>query len=163
MRGLLALALASIGVLGACYGPDAGLTEGGESKPELAIEFPTTVAPGAIATADLTVTNPGPGAMDSIVIAFSRLGDPDLPAPVVDVAPPNGRGAVRDITPEPNATSPEGIIFTFDGLGVGESMTISFELAVPTDTGPAGNAILVYDGRDPERARGVRLETEVGG
>ena len=162
MRKLAAVASALI-VLGACYGPEPGLTEGGESKPELSIEFPSTSAPGAVETAELTITNPGPGSMDSIVVAFSRLGDPDLPAPVVDVAPANGTGAVKDITPKPNATSPEGIIFTFDGLGVGESTTISFDLVIPTDTGPAGNAILVYDGQDPERARGVRLETEVGG
>ena len=162
MRRLVTLAALAM-VLGSCVGPDPSLTEGGKSKPELSLEFPSSAAPGTVETAELTITNPGPGAMDSIVVAFSRLGDPDLPAPVVDVAPPNGRGAVRDITPEPNGPSPEGIIFTFEGLGVGESRTITFDLTVPQDTGPAGNAILVYDGQDPERARGVRLETEVGG
>lgn len=158
------LALASIAlVLGACVGADPSLTEGGKSKPEPSLEFPTSGAPGSIQTAELTITNPGPGAMDSIVVAFSRLGDPDLPAPVVDTAPPNGKGPVRDITPEPNGTSPEGIIFTFDGLGAGETTTITFDLALPEETGPAGNAILVYDGQDPERAKGVRLEIQVGG
>lgn len=162
MRKLVVLAALAI-VLAACVGPDPSLTDSGKSKPELSLDFPATAAPGSIESAALTVTNPGPGAMDSIVVAFSRLGDPDLPAPVVDMAPPNGKGAVHDITPEPNGTSPEGIIFTFDGLGAGESTTITFDLSLPQQTGPAGNAILVYDGQEPERARGVRLETQIGG
>ena len=162
MRKLFALASVFM-VLGACYGPDPSLTDDGKSKPELSIEFPAATTPGSVETAELTITNPGPGEMDSIVVAFSRLGDPELPAPVVDVAPPNGDGAVKDVSPEPNGVSPEGIIFTFEGLDEGASMTISFDLVIPAETGLAGNAILVYDGRDPERARGVRLETEVGG
>jgi hypothetical protein len=158
------LALASFAlILGSCYGPDASLTESGESKPELALQFPSTTAPGATEVAELTITNPGPQPMDSLVVAFSRLGDPTLPAPVVDVAPPNGEGVVREITPNPKGTSPDGIIYTFEGLDADGTVTISFTLVMPTENGPAGNAILVYDGQDPERARGVRLETEVGG
>jgi hypothetical protein len=162
VRRLAALAT-FVFVLGSCYGPDASLTESGKSKPELELQFPSTTAPGATEVAELTITNPGPQAMDSLVVAFSRLGDPDLPAPVVDVAPPNGEGAVRDVSPKPRGSSPEGIIYTFEGLEDDASVTISFTLVMPTDSGAAGNAILVYDGRDPERARGVRLETEVGG
>lgn len=162
MRRTAALAALAL-LLAACYGPDASLTEQGEGKPELSIEFPSSAAPGATETAELTVTNPGPGDMDSLVVAFSRLGDPDLPVPVVEVAPPNGKGSVVEVSPKPRAISPDGIIYTFDGLDEGDSVTISFELRLPSDTGVAGNAILVYDGRDPERARGVRLETEVGG
>lgn len=162
MRRLAALA-SFVLIFGACYGPDASLTESGKSKPELELQFPSATAPGSTEVAELTITNPGPQAMDSLVVAFSRLGDPDLPIPVVDVAPPNGEGSVREVSPKPKAISPEGIIYTFDGLGDDGSITISFTLVMPTETGPAGNAILVYDGRDPERARGVRLETEVGG
>jgi hypothetical protein len=155
VRRLAALATFVL-VLGSCYGPDASLTESGKSKPELELQFPSTTAPGATEVAELTITNPGPQAMDSLVVAFSRLGDPDLPAPVVDVAPPNGEGAVRDVSPKPRGSSPEGIIYTFEGLEDDASVTISFTLVMPTDSGAAGNAILVYDGRDPERARGVR-------
>ena len=162
MRRLAALASLVL-ILGSCYGPDASLTESGKSKPELELQFPSTTTPGATEVAELTITNPGPQVMDSLVVAFSRLGDPDLPAPVVDVAPPNGEGAVREVSPKPKGISPEGIIFTFDGLDADGSMTISVTLVMPAETGPAGNAILVYDGQDPERARGVRLETEVGG
>lgn len=161
MRKLLALASALV-ALGACY-PDLPQTDEGKSKPELSLEFPTATTSGSVETAELTVTNPGPDPMGSIVVAFSRLGDPELPGPVVDAAPPNGDGPVKDVTPKPNGVSPEGIIFTFDGLDEGASMTISFDLVIPAETGLAGNAILVYDGQDPVRARGVRLETEVGG
>lgn len=148
--------------LGACY-PDLPASDEEKGKPELSLQFPSSTTPGSVETAELTITNPGPEPMSSIVVAFSRLGDPSLPAPIVDVAPPKGEGPVKDITPEPNGVSSEGIIFTFDGLDEEESMTISFELMVPAEDGAAGNAILVYDGQDTERARGVRLETEVGG
>lgn len=153
----------SVAVLGACYGPDAGTTDGAKSKPELSLEFPASTSPGSSESAELTITNPGPEAMDSIVVAFSRLGDPELPQPVVDVVGRNEEGAVEDVTPKPNAVSPDGIIYTFDGIAEGESLTVTFTLVVPQETGPAGNAILVYEGQDPDRARGVRLETEVGG
>lgn len=162
MRRLVALGSLVL-ILGSCYGPDASLTESGKSKPELELQFPSTTTAGATEIAELTITNPGPQEMNSLVVAFSRLGDPELPTAVVDVAPPNGEGAVREVTPKPKGTSPEGIIYTFGGLDEDDSVTISFTLVMPTENGPAGNAILVYDGQDPERARGVRLETEVGG
>lgn len=147
--------------LAACY-PNLPASDEERGRPALSLDFPSSTAPGSVETADLTVTNPGPEPMSSIVVAFSRLGDPSLPAPIVDVAPPKGEGAVKNVTPEPTGSS-EGIIFTFDGLKDGESTTISFDLVMPVEDGPAGNAILVYDGQDTERARGVRLETEVGG
>ena len=150
-------------MFGACLGPDPNVTEGGRGKPELTLSFPETAAPGSIQTAELTVTNPGPGDMGSLVVAFSRLGDPKLPVPVVDVTTRDGEGAVDDVEPQPAAVSPDGIVYTFGGLPEGDSTTITFRLRMPVDQGLAGNAILVYEGQDPDRARGVRLETEVGG
>jgi hypothetical protein len=162
VKRLLFGALALV-VLGACFAGTQNVTESGEGFPELALEFPATAAPGATATAELTVTNPGPGDMESLAVSFSRLGDPELPPPIVDVVARNGEGTVKEVRPQPTAISPDGVVYTFDGLPEGESVTIEFDLVVPSVDGPAGNAILVSDGQDPERARGVRLETEVGG
>ena len=149
----------------ACYGgPDPNLTEDGLSKPEPTLEFPEETTAGSTVTEELTILNPGPGDMDSLVVAFSRLGDPKLPAPIVDVSPrKDDDGVVRDVVPEPRAVSPDGVIYTFGGLDEGREIVITFSLRIPAVTGPAGNAILVYEGSDPERAKGVRLETEVGG
>lgn len=163
MRKSFALAFGMTLLLSACFGDAQVLTEAGEGYPELAIEFPETTTPGATETAVLMISNPGPGDMESIVVAFSRLGDPALPAPLVDVEGPNQDGAVKNVTPEPTAVSPDGITYTFGGVDEEETMTIEFELVVPRVDGVAGNAILVYEGQDPNRARGVRLRTEVGG
>lgn len=164
MIKVAALALGAL-VFVSCYGgPDPNLTEDGLSKPEPTLEFPAETTAGSTVTAELTVLNPGPGDMESLVVAFSRLGDPKLPAPIVDVSPrKDNDGVVRDVVPEPNAVSPDGVIYTFDGLDEGRELVIRFTLRIPSVTGPAGNAILVYEGSDPERAKGVRLETEVGG
>ena len=161
-RSLVAGAIALL-LLAACVGPDPNVTEGGKGKPELELAFPRSAAPGSIQVAELTITNPGPGDMESVVVAFSRLGDPSLPAPVVDVAGRGREGAVEDVSPEPNAISQDGIIYTFDAIAEGDSTTITFRLRMPVTPGPAGNAVLVYEGRDPERARGVRLEIEIEG
>lgn len=161
LRFLFALA-AVLGLVG-CFGDAQVLTEAGEGYPELAIQFPETTTAGATETAVLTISNPGPGDMESIVVAFSRLGAPSLPVPLVDVTGRNREGAVKNVTPEPTAVSADGITYTFGGIDEEEVMTIEFELVVPRIDGAAGNAILVYEGQDPNRARGVRLETEVGG
>ena len=162
MTRLAALALAAFSFVACFGGPDPNLTEEGLSKPELTMDFPAKTNAGTTVIAELTIVNPGPGAMDSLVVAFSRLGDPKLPPPIVDVSPRNG-GAVENVVPEPNAVSPDGVTYTFEGLAEGEELTVEFTLLMPQVNGPAGNAILVYDGADPERARGVRLETEVAG
>ena len=160
----VAAAAVALVLLGGCFENDANLTEGGEGKPELALSFPETTTSGSIEVAELTILNPGPGEMESLVVAFSRLGDPQLPPPIVDASPQRGRdGVVQDVSPAPRAVSPDGIIYTFDGIGEGEQLVVEFSLRIPVIDGPAGNAILVYEGQDPERARGVRLETEVGG
>jgi len=164
VKKLLLIVLGTILVLTSACFPDAqNVTEDGEGLPELGLEFPETATAGSTETAALTITNPGPGEMESLVVAFSRLGDPALPPPIVDVTGRNRKGAVENVTPEPTAVSPDGITYTFEGLAEEESVTIEFELVVPFTDGPAGNAVLVYEGQDPNRARGVRLRTEVAG
>ena len=157
----LAVATALAVLLAGCYGPDPNLTEEGKGRPVVSLEFPSVVEPGSVETAVLTIENPGPEDMDSIVVAFSRLGDPELPLPLVEVTAPGERGPVRSVDPEPSAVGQGGVVFTFGGIAEGDEMTITFELAIPEDEGKVGNAIQVYDGADAERARGVRLETTV--
>lgn len=161
-KGLF-VALAATFAFTACFGDTQSLSESGKGLPELSMEFPEDTTAGSTETAELTISNPGPGEMDSLVVAFSRLGSPSLPMPIVDVTARNREGAVKDVTPEPTAVSADGITYTFDGIGVDESVTIEFEVVIPQTEGSAGNAVLVYEGQDPNRARGVRLETEVGG
>ena len=163
MRRLFLLVGLAALVFNGCFGPDPNVTEGGKGKPEVELVFPDTAPPGSVQTAELTITNPGPGDMRSLVVAFSRLGDPKLPVPIVDVTARGGEGAVDDVEPQPNAVSRDGVVYTFDGVPEGDSVTFTFRLQMPVSRGLAGNAILVYDGQDPDRARGVRLEVEVGG
>lgn len=159
MRILVALA-ASAALLVGCYGPDPNLTDEGKGLPVLTLDFPEEVKPESVHEAVLTVDNPGPEDMDSIVVAFSRLGDPALPLPLVEVSG-NAQSPVRSVDPEPQAVGQGGVLFIFEGLPEGETMTITFELRVPNHEGTVGNAVQVYDGSDTNRARGVRLEAEV--
>jgi hypothetical protein len=158
-------------LLSACLGPDPNLTESGEGKPEISVEFPDEVPAGSTQEAIITVTNPGPGEINVLAIAFARLGDPKLPQPIVDVAP-RDRSAVLEIDPEPRAVSNDGVVYAFgtsEGevvepiLREGESLEITFRLSMPASPGPAGNSVQAYDGEDVDRARGVRLETEILG
>lgn len=154
-------AAALVGLLGGCFGPDPNVTDDGRGLPVLTLDFPSVVAPGSVETAVLTIENPGPEDMDSIVVAFSRLGDPALPLPLVEVSAQGEDSPVRSIDPEPRAVGQGGVVYTFEGIAVGETVTITFELAVPSEEGKVGNAVQVYDGSDPDRARGVRLESQV--
>jgi hypothetical protein len=99
--------------------------------------------------------------MDSIVVAFSRLGDPRLPPPLIDVSRRGSSGPVVDVTPTPNGVSPDSVVFTFDGINEGDTKTITFNVKIPAEPGLYGNAVLVYEGSHPDRAKGVRLETHV--
>ncbi len=157
-------------LLTSCLGPDPNLTESGQGKPEITVEFPGRVPAGSTQQATFTVTNPGPGAINVLAIAFARLGDPKLPQPIVDVAP-RGERAVLEIDPRPTAVSRDGVVYAFgppqgEGgpvLRVGESLEITFRLSMPVTPGPAGNSVQAYDGDEVDRARGVRLETEILG
>lgn len=160
---LVGAALGAVLLVTGCFGPDPDITPEGKGFPELAIEFPAATEAGSVETATLTIVNPGPAEMGSVVVAFSRLGDPQLPLPVVEVTARGEQSPVRDVEPAPEAVSQDGVVYRFGSLAEGETLEVTFELAVPDIDGPAGNAVLVYDGREPDRARGVRLETEVEG
>jgi hypothetical protein len=128
------------------------------TKPEVTASFPSTAEPGSTVTVTLTVSNPGPE-MESVVVAFSRIGDPELPDPIVDTGTGGRAEAVASVAPDPVAVSPDGVIYRFEGLAEGESMDITFELILPSSkaSGEVGNAVLVSDGSVPQRAKGIRL------
>jgi hypothetical protein len=143
---------------GACYrGPDPDLTQTGKGRPTVVADFPEQAEAGDTVDAVIKVTNPGPGDMVSIVVAFSRLGDPSLPTPIVEVGTGGSSEGVAGVDPEPKVISPDGVIYRFDGLPEGESTSITFELVMPAIRGEVGNAVTVYDGSEPERARGARI------
>lgn len=161
MRGIaLSAALAAL-VLSGCTGPDPNLTERGTGKPQVTAEFPDRAEVGDVVTAAIRVTNPGPEDMTSVVVSFARVGDPSLPYPIVEPLPGRARSGIRAIRPEPTGESPPDATYTFPTLPEGESVTIEFDLVIPDQTGTVGNSVQVYDGAEPERARGVRIETEV--
>lgn len=166
MRRLVAAALLPF-LLTGCFGPDPNVTETGKGKPVLAVDFPETVSRGATATATLTVDNPGPGDMASVVVAFASVGvagaSGPLPADLVPIATRSENPAVVSVTPEPRDVSDDGVVYVFDGLDEGETMDVSFEIRVPEEPGPAANSVSVYAGEDASRIRGLRLETTVTG
>jgi hypothetical protein len=165
VRGAVATlaAIVLIGAPGCYYGPDPNLTKTGKGKPTVTVDFPAELEPGVTETAAFVVTNPGPGDMESVVLAFSRVGDPSLPEPIVDSGTGGQTEAVTSVSPEPVAVSPDAVNYRFGPLPEGESMTIRFDLVLPDATGDVGNAVQVYDGAEPERAGGVRLETTLRG
>jgi hypothetical protein len=164
MRRLLYLVVLLL--LGAaCTGTGQNLTEAGNGFPEPSIEFPAVSAPGSVQTAVLTVKNPGPGDMDSLfvtfVVASPGAAGEDLPVPIANGGPRGKDPNVISITPEPVGVDAVGVNYRFAGLPEGDETTITFELRVPEKIGPAANAVIVSDGAERERARGVRLETQV--
>lgn len=159
-RLVAAAALAALLVAG-CTGPGPNLTERGTGKPEVTATFPEQASPGEVVTATIRVTNPGPEDMSSVVVSFARVGDPSLPYPIVEPLPDRARAGIRDIRPEPTGESPPDATYTFGPLPEGESMTIEFDLVIPDREGTVGNSVQVYGGAEPERAAGVRIETEV--
>lgn len=141
--------------------------EGEAGRPEITVEFPETSDPGSIHTATFTITNPSEEEMKSVFLAFARVGpaqggDP-IPYPIVDPGAKHENPSIVGIDPEPEASSIDAVVFRFGALRPGESMTVSFDLKVPDVAGPAANSVSAYPGEHPERAKGVRLETEVGG
>lgn len=161
MRRSFAAVAVAASLLVACTGPDPNLTESGTGKPEVSAEFPEEAAPGDVVTASIRVTNPGPEDMATIVVSFARVGDPSLPYPIVEPLPDRARAGIRDIRPEPTGESPPDATYTFGPLAEGDSTTIEFDLVIPDRSGVVGNSVQVYDGAEPERARGIRLEIEV--
>jgi hypothetical protein len=151
--------------LGACFGGGTGTTASGLGLPQVGVTFPPSAAPGSRQKAVLRVTDPGPGRMSSVVVAFSRTGPSPgataLPPPIVDVGFAESNAAITAIDPRPVAVSPDGVVYRFGPLGVGKSVAISFTLKVPKTPGVVANAVVVYDGQHPDRAHGVRLQTVV--
>jgi hypothetical protein len=149
------------------YIANRDVPEGVAGRPEVSVEFPATSEPGSVQTATFTIRNPGPNEMQSIFLSFARVGPAEgggqLPLPIVDAGAQHENLAIVSISPEPDATSIEGVVFRFGGLAVGETMTVTFELMVPDTIGPAANSVTAYPGEEPERAKGVRLDTQVGG
>jgi hypothetical protein len=163
VRGAATALLAALAFV-SCFGQDSNVTPTGKGRPDLSLKFPATSSPGSTQAATLTVVNPGPEPMTSLVVAFLRVGPAqggELPKPIVDGAAQHQNPAIVDIEPEPRAVSQAAVEFTFDGLAEGESTTITFRLTVPRTVGEAANSITVYDGSDASRARGIRLQTVV--
>ena len=163
MRNAAAALFAAVAFV-SCFGQDPNVTPAGKGRPDLTLNFPETSPPGSTQAARLTVANPGPEPMTTVVVAFLRVGPAHgggLPEPIVDGAAKQQNPAIVDIEPEPRAVSQAAVEFTFDGLAEGESTTITFRLKVPRTLGEAANSITVYDGSDANRARGIRLQTIV--
>lgn len=163
----LVAAVCALALLSGCFGPDPDVTESGKGKPVIAVEFPESVSRGATETATLTVENPGPGDIGSLVVAFASVGvagaSGPLPAELVPLAASSDNPAVASVTPEPRDVSDDGVVYVFEGLEEGASIEISFRLRVPETPGPAANSVSVYAGEDAARIRGLRLSTVVRG
>ncbi|MBA2312568.1 MAG: hypothetical protein H0V97_07185 [Actinobacteria bacterium] len=160
----------------ACALSSAGCYAGGsapsvsETRPTVAVSFPETASPGAIETASIEVTNPGPQAFRSLFVTFSVVaipGEPELPRDLV--AP--GRGGlsptVEAVRPEPAAVT-GGVVYRFSeadtgeaALPVGGTRTVEFDIRLPEKTGLAASSVQVYPGENPERAGGALLRTTV--
>jgi hypothetical protein len=165
MRGAVIVLCLGALVAVSCLGPDPNVTPEGAGLPELEIGFPDSSASGSVQPAVLTITNPGPRPMSTVVVAFARVGPAaggrELPDPIVDGGAQRRNPAIVSIDPEPRAVSLAAVEFTFDGLAEGESAEITFELRVPSEPGEAANSVTVYEGSDPSRVRGARLATTV--
>jgi hypothetical protein len=148
-----ALALVS---LGACYGGDARLSPRGGGLPEVTVSFPPTAAPGSVHEAVIEVTNPGPGDIGSLLIAFSLVGvaGEGAATPLVVVGARHESPSVVAIRPRPAAVSADGVVYRFDTgsrsgtasepiLPSGESLRIEFDIEVPHEPGPAANSVLM--------------------
>lgn len=165
MRRFLA-AVSALLVLGGCVQGAGDLTETGMGFPRLSAEIPETVATGENVVAKLTVENPGPGDMDSVMIAFAPIGpgqgETSIPVPLVGItAPDETNPSVVEVSPQPEGVGQGGVVYRFGALEEGDSLVISFTLKAPVVPGTAANSVQVYDGSDVSRARGVRLQTLV--
>ncbi len=140
------------------------MTKSGKGRPEISVEFPARAPAGSVQEAVLLVSNPGPGEMDVLKVSFSLVGSGRPETPIVSPLGSRGRNpAVVAVAPQPRAVSPGGVDYLFGGLEEEGSMRIVFKLKVPSTPGVAANAVIVADGRESDRARGVRLHTTVGG
>jgi hypothetical protein len=162
LGSLLAFSIALLST--ACYGGDnPNLASSGKGKPQLTIDFPDHLDPGQQASLVLNVSNPGPGDIGHVFVSFSLLGDPTAINPLVPIGAHHNNPAILSVDPKPGAVSSDGDIYRFSPLSEGKSTTITFVIQAPDGTGRWQNSIQVYDGNEPDRSVGVRLETTVGG
>lgn len=149
----------------ACYTSRGNLTESGKGKPTLTVTFPAKASPGAVEELVLEVSNPGPGDMDSVVVAFTQVGIPGsgVGNALIPFSTGGENPAVERIEPSPDSVYEDGSVFSFGGLAEGSTTTITFSVKVPTTRGPAANSVQVYDGSEPERGTGERVSTTVEG
>ena len=160
--GSRALALAALVSLCSCFG-GGELSDSGRGLPDVTVQFPDRARPGTVQRARLEVGNPGPGDIDSVVVAFARVGAPavdGLPNPIVDPGRGPDSGTVVEVAPSPEGSSKD-VLYRFGPLPEDETTGITFDLRVPRTAGLAANSVTVYDAADPSRARGVRLATTV--
>jgi hypothetical protein len=148
----------------ACYGA-SNVTESGKGKPTLAVDFPANVSAGATEDLVLDISNPGPGDMDSVFVAFTYVGvqGSGLGNPLIPFGTGGENPAFASISPEPDSVSEDGSVYRFPGLAEGSSTTITFSVVVPRTRGSASNSVQVYDGSDLERGAGKAVTTTVEG
>ena len=167
MRRRRAAAAVVVALLGAaCWSEGADLTDSGKGKPSVTVDFPETVPDGSTRTATLEVRNPGPGDMDSLFVSFSLVGvggTEAVPAPLVAAGAGRRSPSIVAVDPRPASVASGGTIYRFGGLPEGESATLRFRRRAPREPGVAANSVTAYAGEEPDRARGVLLETRVEG
>lgn len=156
-----------------CYGEDSNLTESGKGKPRVVVDFPATAEAGSTQELTIEVTNPGPGAMPNVFVAFTLVGvggAEGVAQPLV-VGGPGGRSpSVEAVDPEPIDSGEAGTVYKFASapggagepfLPVGKSVSLKFRIELPERAGSYANSLQVYDGSEPDRAGGFMLEVEV--
>lgn len=161
----LAVAVATLG-LTACYGAgNSNVSAEGHGLPTMTLDFPSTAPAGSTQKLVIAVSNPGPGDMDSVFVAFTNVGvaGTGVGTPIVPVSTNRKNPAVADVQPSPDAVSADGVVYRFGPLEEGAGERIEFSLVVPSTQGPAANSVQVYDGSEPDRAVGMRLSTTVEG
>ncbi|HVF54329.1 MAG TPA: hypothetical protein VNC78_12110 [Actinomycetota bacterium] len=164
LRGLAVLAVCLF-LMTACYGDEQNLTETGRGIPLVGVDFPSSTTAGATETLTVAISNPGPGDMRSVVVAFALVGPTggaaEVPTPLIGIGRGKTNPAIAAVRPEPDAISPDAVLFVFGSLPEGGNLAVEFDVVVPSAIGVAANSVTVYDGDEPERAGGIRLQTTV--
>lgn len=170
-RVLVLLALPLLGAV--CAGSDPNLTDDGQGRPNVEVDFPDQTSAASVETAVIDVANPGPGDIASLFVAFSLVGaggGAKIPEPLVAAGVRGRSPSISDVRPTPDATSPDGVVYKFANastsapiLKESESLRLQFDVKLPEEPGLVASSVQVYAGEDPERSRGALLETEVTG
>jgi hypothetical protein len=134
------------------------VTDSGKGIPQVAVDLPARVEAGSVQDAEVSVTNPGPGDMTSVVISFTRVG---TDFPIVDTGSAGASRSILSVDPKPLSVNPAQLVYTFGPLPEGETRTFAFEVRIPQHEGTAANAVTAYDGRETDRVKGIRMYTSV--